>query len=88
MVGPKAARGSLKANPIGGLRTRAVPVQDTSQDLLPGPLRGGYGEASVEPAGWAGAGVGVSGWPDFDPDFAVEPGLIEPYLSAILPWGH
>ena len=27
--------------------------------------------------------AGVAGWPDFDPDFAVEPGLIEPYLSAI-----
>ena len=26
---------------------------------------------------------GVAGWPDFDPDFAEEPGLIEPYLSAI-----
>jgi hypothetical protein len=25
---------------------------------------------------------GVAGWPDFDPDFAEEPGLIEPYLSA------
>ena len=24
---------------------------------------------------------GVAGWPDFDPDFAEEPGLIEPYLS-------
>jgi len=27
---------------------------------------------------------GVAAWPDFDPDFAEEPGLIEPYLSAIL----
>jgi hypothetical protein len=27
--------------------------------------------------------AGVAGWPDFDPDFAEEPGLIEPYLSAI-----
>ena len=26
---------------------------------------------------------GVAGWPDFDPDFAEEPSLIEPYLSAI-----
>jgi hypothetical protein len=26
----------------------------------------------------------VAGWPDFDPDFAEEPGFIEPYLSAIL----
>ena len=26
---------------------------------------------------------GVAGWPDFDPDFAEEPGLVEPYLSAI-----
>ena len=26
---------------------------------------------------------GVAGWPAFDPDFAEEPGLIEPYLSAI-----
>jgi hypothetical protein len=26
---------------------------------------------------------GVAGWPDFEPDFAEEPGLIEPYLSAI-----
>jgi hypothetical protein len=25
---------------------------------------------------------GVAGWPDFDPDFAEEPGLIETYLSA------
>jgi hypothetical protein len=27
--------------------------------------------------------AGVAGWPDFDPDFAEEPGFIEPYLSAI-----
>ena len=27
--------------------------------------------------------AGVAGWPDFVPDFAEEPGLIEPYLSAI-----
>ena len=27
--------------------------------------------------------AGVAGWPDFDPDFAEEPGLVEPYLSAI-----
>jgi hypothetical protein len=27
--------------------------------------------------------AGVARWPDFDPDFAEEPGLIEPYLSAI-----
>ena len=27
--------------------------------------------------------AGVAGWPNFDPDFAEEPGLIEPYLSAI-----
>ena len=27
---------------------------------------------------------GVAGWPAFDPGFAEEPGLIEPYLSAIL----
>jgi hypothetical protein len=26
----------------------------------------------------------VAGWPDLDRDFAEEPGLIEPYLSAIL----
>ena len=29
--------------------------------------------------------AGVAGWPEFDPDFAEEPGLIEPYLSAIQP---
>ena len=29
--------------------------------------------------------AGVAGWPDFDPDFAEVPGLIEPYLSAIRP---
>jgi len=29
--------------------------------------------------------AGVAGWPDFDPDFAEEPGLIEPYLSANQP---
>src|ERR1035437_7246172 len=28
---------------------------------------------------------GVAGSPDFDPDFAEESGLIEPYLSAIPP---
>jgi hypothetical protein len=28
--------------------------------------------------------AGIAGWPGFDPDFAEEPGLIEPYLSAIL----
>src|ERR1019366_3980866 len=27
--------------------------------------------------------AGIAGWPGFDPDFAEEPGLIEPYLSAI-----
>ena len=27
---------------------------------------------------------GVAGWPDFEPDFAEEPGLIQPYLSATL----
>ena len=27
--------------------------------------------------------AGVAGWPNFDPDFAEEPGFIEPYLSAI-----
>jgi hypothetical protein len=27
--------------------------------------------------------AGVAGGPDFDPDFAEEPGFIEPYLSAI-----
>ena len=27
--------------------------------------------------------AGAAGWPDFDPDFAEEPGLVEPYLSAI-----
>jgi hypothetical protein len=27
--------------------------------------------------------AGVAGWLDFDPDFAEEPGFIEPYLSAI-----
>ena len=27
--------------------------------------------------------AGVAGWPDFDPDLAEEPGLIEPNLSAI-----
>ena len=31
--------------------------------------------------------AGVAGWPDFDPDLAEEPGLIEPYLSAIPPAG-
>jgi hypothetical protein len=25
----------------------------------------------------------AAGWPDFDPEFAEEPGLIEHYLSAI-----
>ena len=41
-------------------------------------------------AGWQSPGAkrqtqeGVAGWPDFDPDFAEEPGLVEPYLSAIL----
>ena len=28
----------------------------------------------------------VAGWPDLDRDFAEEPGLIEPYLSAIPIW--
>ena len=27
--------------------------------------------------------AGIAGWPGFDPDFAEESGLIEPYLSAI-----
>jgi len=26
---------------------------------------------------------GVAGWPSFDPDFAEEPGFIEPYISVI-----
>jgi hypothetical protein len=42
-------------------------------------------------AGWQSPGTkrqtqaGVAGWPEFDPDFAEEPGLVEPYLSAIPP---
>jgi hypothetical protein len=27
--------------------------------------------------------AGVAGWTDFDPNFPEEPGLVEPYLSAI-----
>ena len=27
--------------------------------------------------------AGVAGWSDFDPDFVEEPGLVDPYLSAI-----
>jgi len=40
-------------------------------------------------AGWQSPGAkrqtqeGVAGWPDFDPDFAEESGLVEPYLSTI-----
>ena len=43
-------------------------------------------------AGWQSPGAkrqtqeGVACWPEFDPDSAEEPGLVEPYLSAIRVW--
>ena len=42
----------------------------------------GFG-ALAKPGAQRQIQAGVAGWPDFDPDFAEEPGLIEPYLSAI-----
>ena len=42
----------------------------------------GFG-AMAKPGAKRQTQAGVAGWPDFDPDFAEEPGLIEPYLSAI-----
>ena len=42
--------------------------------------------------GWQSPGAkrptqeGVAGWPEFDPDFAEEPGFVESYLSAIPMW--
>ena len=41
--------------------------------------------ASAKPGSKRQTQAGVTGWPDFDPDLAEEPGLIEPYLSAIQP---
>ena len=41
-------------------------------------------------SGWQSPGAkrqtqeGVAGWPDFDPDFAEEPGLVEPYLISAI----
>jgi hypothetical protein len=56
----------------------------------------GFG-AWAKPGAKGQTQAGVAGGPDFDPDFAEEPGLIAPYLSAILsairgntvrlPWG-
>jgi hypothetical protein len=48
----------------------------------------GHGDSLEDPAG-SRPGTErqtreeVAGWPDFDPDFAEVPGLIEPFLSAI-----
>jgi hypothetical protein len=42
----------------------------------------GFG-ALAKPGAKRQSQAGVAGWPDFDPDFAEEPGFIEPYLSAI-----
>ena len=43
----------------------------------------GFG-ALAKPGAKRQTQAGGAGWPDFDPDFAEEPDLIEPYLSAIL----
>ena len=42
----------------------------------------GFG-ALAKPGAKRQTQAGVAGWPDFDPDFAEEPGVTEPYLSAI-----
>jgi hypothetical protein len=42
----------------------------------------GFG-ALAKPGAQRQIQAGVAGWPNFDPDFAEEPGFIEPYLSAI-----
>ena len=39
--------------------------------------------ALAEPGAKRQTQEGVARWPDFDPDFAEAPGLIEPCLSAI-----
>ena len=40
----------------------------------------GLGELA-KPGAKSQTQAGVAGWPDFDPDLAEEPGLIEPYLG-------
>ena len=46
------------------------------------PVLHGFGRLA-KPGAKRQTQEGLAGWPDFDPDFAVEPSLIEPYLSAI-----
>jgi hypothetical protein len=46
------------------------------------PVLHGLGRLT-KPSAKRQAQEAVAGWPDFDRDFAEEPGLIEPYLSAI-----
>jgi hypothetical protein len=70
--------------------TVLLAAADTSSE---GPKRSssrvlhGFG-ALAKPGAKRQTQEGVAGWPDFDPDFAEEPGLIEPYLSAIRPRGQ
>ena len=46
------------------------------------PVLQGFGRLA-KPGAKRQTQEGVVGWPAFDPDFAEEPGLIEPYPSAI-----
>ena len=71
--------------PTGTAWTVQLTAADTSSE---GPKRPtarvlhGFG-AWAKPGAKRQTQAGVAGGPNFDPDFAEEPGLIEPHLSAI-----
>ena len=71
--------------PTGTAWTVRLAAADTSSE---GPKRPaarvlhGFG-AWAKPGAQRQTQAGVAGWPNFDPDFAEEPGFIEPYLIAI-----
>ena len=71
--------------PTGTAWTVLLAAADTSSEGPKRPLARvlhGVG-ALAKPGAKRQTQEGVAGWPDFDPDFAEEPGLVEPYLSAI-----
>ena len=65
--------------------TVLLAVADTSSEGPKCPsarVLHGFG-ALAKPGAKRQTQEGAAGWPDFDPEFAEEPGLVEPYLSAI-----
>jgi hypothetical protein len=65
--------------------TVLLAAAETSSEGQKGPsarVLHGLG-ALAKPGAKCQTQAGLAGWPDFDPDFAEKPGLVEPYLSAI-----